>query len=117
MRVGEVQRGEIWWANLPAPVGSGPGYGRPVLIVQSNEFNSSPIRTIVVAAITSNLRLALARGNVFCPKGATGLPRESVINVSQLLTIDKSLLTERVGTVSSTIVQQVEAGLRLVLAL
>ena len=112
-----MRRGEIWWAKLPAPVGSGPGYGRPVLIVQSNEFNSSAIRTVVVAAITSNLRLASARGNVFCPKGSSGLPRESVINISQLLTIDKTLLTERVGPVSSTVLQQVEDGLRLLLEL
>lgn len=112
-----MQRGEIWWANLRAPVGSGPGFGRPVLIVQSNEFNSSSIRTVVVAAITSNLRLALARGNVFCPKGASGLPRESVVNVSQLLTIDKTLLTERVGPVSSAVLQQVQDGLRLLLEL
>lgn len=112
-----MQRGEIWWGELPKPVGSGPGYRRPVLVVQANQFNASGIQTVVVAAITSNLRLAAARGNVFCPKAASGLPRDSVINVSQILALDKSLLMERVGVVSASVLHGVEDGLRLLLAL
>ena|SRR5579872_6594346 len=112
-----MQRGEIWWSNLPKPVGSGPGYRRPALIVQSNDFNVTGIRTVVVAVISSNLRLAEAPGNVFCSRGASGLPRDSVINVSQLLAVDRSLLSERVSILPPLVLQQVEDGLRLLLAL
>jgi mRNA interferase MazF len=112
-----VRRGEIWWASLPDPVGSGPGYRRPVLIVQSNEFNQSAIRTIICAVITSNMRLADAPGNVRLSRKASGLSKESVVNVSQLITVDKSLLTERVGRLSPSALDEVAAGVRLVLAL
>jgi mRNA interferase MazF len=112
-----MHRGEIWWASLSRPVGSGPGYRRPVLVVQANEFNASRIQTVVVAAITSNLKLAAAPGNVLCPRKDTGLSRNSVINVSQVVGLDKSLLTERVGALLSRLLRQVEDGLRLVLAL
>jgi len=112
-----MHRGEIWWASLPAPKGSGPGYRRPVLVVQSNEFNESKIQTVVVAAITSNVRLAAAPGNVLCQRRETGLPRASVINVSQVLTVDKRLLTERIGVLPVRLLRQAEDGLRLVLAL
>jgi len=112
-----MHRGEIWWASLPAPKGSGPGYRRPVLVVQSNEFNESKIQTVVVAAITSNVRLAAAPGNVLCQRRETGLPRASVINVSQVLTVDKRLLTERIGVLPGRLLRQAEDGLRLVLAL
>lgn len=112
-----MQRGEIWWASLPAPAGSGPGYRRPVLIVQSDEFNKSSIRTTLVAAITSNTRLAAAPGNVQMPKRTGKLSRESVVNISQLLTVDRSLLTECAGRVSPQIMAQVDAGLRLVMSL
>jgi mRNA interferase MazF len=112
-----VQRGEIWWASLGRPRGSAPGYRRPVLVVQADEFNRSRIQTVIVAAITSNLRLAAAPGNVSFKKGATGLDRDSVANVSQLLTLDRSLLTERVGRLSNSQMSAVEEGLRLVLSL
>lgn len=112
-----MQRGEVWWASLPEPAGSGPGYRRPVLIVQANAFNESRIQTIIAAVITSNLRLAAAPGNVLCRANETSLPRDSVVNVSQLITIDKSLLTEHVSTLPIRKLRQVEAGLRLVLAL
>ena len=112
-----MRRGEIWWASLPRPAGSGPGYRRPVLVVQANEFNESRIQTVVVAAITSNLRLGAAPGNVSCGRKDTGLPRASVVNVSQVLTIDKRLLTHRAGTLPARHLRQVEEGLRLVLAL
>lgn len=112
-----MQRGEVWWSNLPKPTGSGPGYRRPALIIQSDLFNKSEIRTVVVAVITTNLGLAAAPGNVFCPRRSSGLQRDSVINVSQILAVDKDLLTERVGAVSSSVLQQVDHGLRLLLSL
>jgi mRNA interferase MazF len=112
-----MQRGEIWWANLPTPVASEPGYPRPVLIIQSDDFNRSRIKTVIVVAITSNLRLAEAPGNVLLQATETGLPKDSVANVSQVLTVDKSFLSERVNRVSDRILLQVEEGLRLVLML
>jgi mRNA interferase MazF len=110
-------RGEIWWASLPVPVGSQPGFRRPVLIIQSNEFNQSRIQTLLVLAITSNTKLAQATGNVLLPRKESGLAKESVANVSQVLTVDKSFLSERVGHLSAPFMQRVDAGLRIVLAL
>ncbi len=110
-----MKRGEIWWASLPEPTGSGPGLRRPVLVIQSNPFNESRIATVIVAVITSNLVLAEAPGNVRLGKSASGLPKPSVVNVSQVLTIDRSLLTERVRALSDSIVQKVNEGLRLAL--
>ncbi|HCK84837.1 MAG TPA: mRNA interferase MazF2 [Hyphomonadaceae bacterium] len=112
-----MRRGEIWWASLPEPVGSGPGYRRPVLVVQSDEFNQSAIRTTICAVITSNLRLADAPGNVRLSRRASGLSKDSVVNVSQLITVDKQLLTERIGRIAPTALRDVEVGMRLVLAL
>ena len=112
-----MQRGEIWWASLPPPTKSGPGYRRPVLVMQSDEFNASAVNTTIVVSITSNLRLARAPGNVLCRKSQAKLPQDSVINVSQVATIDKTLLTERISSLPSTLIDQVESGLRLVLAL
>src|ERR1700730_2229976 len=109
--------GEIWWASLGEPQGSGPEYRRPVLIVQSNEFNESAIRTSICAAMTSNMRLADAPGNVRVTRRASGLPQESVVNVSQLITLDKQRLTEKVGRLPAESLRDVEAGIRLVLAL
>jgi len=111
-----MRRGEIWWASLRPPAGTSPGYRRPVLVIQSDEFNESRIRTVVVVAITSNLRLASAPGNVLCRKRQTGLPCDSVINVSQILTIDKGGLTDCVRTLAPGILHQVEEGLRLIAA-
>ena len=112
-----MERGEIWWASLPEPPGSGPGYRRPVVIVQSNAFNQSRIATVIGAIITSNLRLKDAPGNVHLPRGAGGLPRELVINVSQLITFDKDFATGRVGRLPPHKQSELDAGLRLVLAL
>ena len=112
-----MRRGEIWWASLPEPRGSGPGGRRPVLVVQSNAFNRSRIATVVVATITGNLDLAAAPGNVELPRRGTGLPRKSVVNVSQVLTVDKRFLTTRAGRVPQTLLVRVEQGLRLVLGL
>ena len=112
-----MQRGEIWWATLPEPTGSGPRYRRPVLVIQSDDFNRSRIATVIVLVVTSNAKLALAPGNVLLSRRATGLPQDSVANVSQLITIDKRLLTEQAGTLPEKLLRQIEAGLRLILAL
>ena len=112
-----IRRGEIWWASLPVPRDSEPGYRRPVVIVQSDRFNASCIRTVVAIILTSNTRLAEAPGNVLLSRRATGLPQPSVANVSQVVTVDKSRLTERVRMLPRRELEQVEAGLRLVLQL
>ena len=112
-----MQRGEIWWASLREPFGSEPGFRRPVLIVQDDAFNRSRIQTVIAIAITTNLELAKAPGNVLLPKKVTCLPRESVANVSQLITIDKSFLSERVGSLPLDLLEQVDAGLRMILYL
>ncbi|WP_306557802.1 type II toxin-antitoxin system PemK/MazF family toxin [Nostoc sp. 'Peltigera malacea cyanobiont' DB3992] len=112
-----MQRGEIWWADLPTPVASEPGYRRPVLIVQSDEFNRSRIRTVIAAVLTTNLRLAEAPGNILVTTDETGLPQDSVVNVSQVITVDKSFLIEWVGQVGDRVMVLVDEGLRLVLAL
>lgn len=101
-----AERGEIWWAD-----------GRPVLILQSDAFNQSRIATVVVAVVRSNLALASAPGNVLLRADDTGLPRDSVVNVSQLLTIDKSALGDRAGRVPFPLLQQIDDGMRLVLSL
>lgn len=112
-----VRRGEIWWASLPNPTGSGPGFRRPLVITQSNDFNRSRINTIIAIVITSNLKLARAPGNILLSAKSTGLPRNSVANVSQIITVDKSFLTEKIGKLTSKQMQQIEEGLRLVLSL
>jgi len=112
-----VYRGEIWWAQLPDPIGSEPGYRRPVLIIQDDTFTQSRIRTVIVVIVTSNLELANAPGNILLPREATGLPRNSVVNVSQILTVDKSFLTERISSLPVSLQEEVDEGLRLVLYL
>ena len=113
----EIARGDIWRVDLPDPVGSGPGGTRPVLVIQANSFNRSAIATMVVAAITSNLRLAEAPGNVLLSKGEAGLRKASVVNVSQLFTLDRSLLRARAGKLRTANLEAVAQGLRLVLGL
>jgi len=112
-----MQRGEIWWANLPDPVASEPGYRRPVLVLQSDDFTRSRIQTVIVSVLTTNLRLAGAPGNVFVTMDDTGLPKDAVVNVSQIITVDKSFLTERMGRVDAQIMLLVEDGVRTVLGL
>lgn len=112
-----MKRGEIWWASLPVPIGSGPGFRRPVVVVQSNPFNQSRIATVVVAVLTSNLALAEAPGNVRISRQDSGLNRASVVNVSQLLTLDRSVLNQRVRVLSAENMQGIDEGLRLVLGL
>ena len=102
---------------MRAPAGSEPGFRRPVLIIQSDDFNRSRIQTVLALAITSNLNLAAAPGNVPLPRRGTGLTRQSVINVSHIVTLDKRFFAERVGRASDVVLAQVEDGLRLVLGL
>jgi mRNA interferase MazF len=112
-----IGRGEIWWANLPEPIGSSPGFRRPVLVVQADSFNQSKIQTVVVAVITKNLELVKAPGNITITARISRLPVDSVVNVSQVITIDKSLLTEFVSTLPNKKMEKIEEGLRLVLSL
>ena len=112
------QRGQIWWADLGEPRGSGPGGYRPIVVVQTNSFNRSRISTVVAVTITSNLRLATAPGNVLISPNESGLPRDSVVNVSQIITIDHADLVQPVedGLHFDTL-GAIDEGLRLVLDL
>ncbi len=112
-----MQRGDIWWANLPEPAGSGPGYRRPVLVLQSDAFNQSRISTVVVLVITKNVALAKAPGNVLITSRVSGLDVDSVVNVSQIITLDKSLLTDYLSSLTDAKMAKIEAGVRLVLGI
>ena len=112
-----MRRGEIWWASLPDPQGSGPGYRRPVVVIQSDSFNESRINTVIVAILTSNLNLAAAPGNVMIEQRVSMLSNDSIVNVSQVLTIDRSLLTEIVSKLPDRIMDTLDDGLRLVMNL
>jgi mRNA interferase MazF len=112
-----MERGTVWWAQLPEPIASEPGFRRPVIIIQSNAFNRSRIRTIIAVVLTSSLRLADAPGNVLIPATDSGLPKDSVANVSQIITLDRTFLTEKCGRMSSRIMKAVDDGIRLVLSL
>ncbi len=112
-----MRRGEVWWASLRKPRGSEPGFRRPIVIVQSDAFNASRIDTVVAVILTSNLSLAAAPGNTVVGKRHSGLPRDSVANVSQVVTINKTFLTERAGIVPSSLMSVVDEGLRLILSL
>ena len=110
-----ISQGEIWWADLPLPQGSGPGFRRPIVVVQSDSFNRSRIATVVCVPLTSNLKWALMSGNVHLSARITGLPKNSVANVSQIVTIDKDLLTERVGRLFRAKLEVLLAGIDIVL--
>ena len=112
-----INRGDIWWANLPLPVGSEPGYRRPVLVVQDDGFNRSQIQTVIAVILTSNLNLSQAPGNVYLPRNQTDLPKDSVANVSQIVTIDKAFLTEKITGLDEALMERIDEGLRLVLYL
>lgn len=112
-----VERGQVWWADLDEPRGAEPGFRRPLLIVQDDAFNRSRIRTVVAIVLTSNLRLVDAPGNVLIPAKASGLPKDSVVNVSQIVTIDRDFLSEPAGKLGGQLMKTIEAGLRLVLSL
>ncbi len=112
-----IDRGAIWWADLGLPRGSAPALRRPVLIVSDDRYNASRLNTVVVVVLTSTQRLAALPGNVAIPAELSGLQKDSVVNVTQIATIDRAALEERVGDLPSTLVAQVDAGLRRVLAL
>lgn len=112
-----IKRGELWWAHLPEPTGSEPGFKRPVLVIQSDHFNKSQISTVIVVVITSNLRLAEAPGNVLLPKKQTKLKKDSVANISQLITIDKKFLSKKIGPLNLNHFNQVLSGIKLTLGL
>jgi len=110
-----INQGDIYWVDLEEPAGSEPGYRHPHVVVQNNLFNHSQIRTVVVCALTSNLKRANAPGNVLLDKKETNLPKPSVVNVSQIFTVDKRQLSEYVGTLAPQRVRQIINGIRLVL--
>ena len=112
-----TERGGIYWADLGQPVGSRPANRRPVLVIQSDAYNESRLATVLVAVVTSNTALATMPGNVFLPTTATGLPRDSVVNVTALVTLNKSDLSEQVGQVPNRLLDDVDRGLRRVLSL
>jgi len=110
-----VKRGEVWWASMGEPRGSEPGYRRPVVIVSTNEFNRSLIQTVIVAVVTSNLRLVDAPGNFKITKKQSNLSKDSVVNVSQLITLDKIFLTEKIGKLNPKNINFLNEGIKLVL--
>ena len=112
-----TRRGAIWWAELGPAEGSRPAKRRPVLVIQSDPYNDSRIATVIVAVVTFNTDLAAMPGNVFLPAAATGLPRDSVVNVTQLYTLNKTDLTDRAGLLMGDLLKDVDAGLRKVLHL
>ena len=112
-----IGRGEIWWTDLPEPKGSMPGFRHPVLVVQSDGFNRTQLETFVGIVITTNLRLAKMPGNILLEPQQSGLPEESVVNITQIVTANKTDLLEFVGTLSERKMEQIDKGLRLVLSL
>lgn len=110
-----VRQGDVWWADLPAPAGSGPGFRRPVLVVQGDPLNRSGLGTVVVVPLTSNLVWADAPGNVLLESRSTGLSRDSVANSSQIVALDRVLLTEHVGRLATHLLDRVLEGIDIVL--
>jgi len=110
-----IAQGHVYWANLPDPTGSGPGFRRPVVVVQGDSLNRSRVRTVVCVPLTSNLGWAEAPGNVILPARVTGLPKDSVANTSQIVTLDRELLTEEVGKLSKRQLELVLAGIDIIL--
>lgn len=110
-----ISQGEVWWATIADPAGSEPGFRRPVVVVQGDAFNRSAIRTVVTVPLTSNVRWADAPGNVRLSGRSTGLPKDSVANVSQIVALDNATLTERVGKISQAKLDLVLAGIDIVL--
>lgn len=112
-----IRRGELWWSDLPDPIGSEPGFARPVVIVQSDRLNEAALRTVLVVPLYSNLRYADAFGNVLLTARESGLPKDSVANVSQLFVVDRSRLREPLGRLSARKLRELDNGLRLALEL
>ena len=110
-----IRQGDVYWVDLDEPKGSEPGYRHPHVVVQNNLFNSSKIGTVVVCALTSNLRRGEAPGNVLLKKGEANLKKDSVVNITQLVTIDKTDLIEQIGTLSPTRTRQIIDGIKLLI--
>jgi len=110
-----IGQGEVWWADLPSPTGSGPGFRRPVVVVQSDHLNRSRLATVVCVPLTSNLKYAEAPGNVLLSARAAGLPKDSVANPTQIVSLDKELLTERVAKLSKNMMALLLGGIDIVL--
>ena len=110
-----ISQGHVYWADLPDPTGSGPGFRRPVIVVQGDALNRSRVRTVVCVPLTSNLAWADAPGNVLLPAKATGLPRDSVANASQIITLDRDLITEEVGKVAKRQLELILTGIDIIL--
>jgi mRNA interferase MazF len=110
-----INQGDIWWADLSEPIGSSPGYRRPVIIVQGDSINRSKISTVVCIPLTSNMGWVDAPGNVELTKGITGLSKDSIANVSQILTIDKRTLTDRVGKLPNNKLQLILLGIDIII--
>lgn len=112
-----IRRGQVWWADLGVPRGASPGFERPVVVIQANGFNKTNINSVIIAISTTNLRLGRMPGNVVIAAGIAGLQEDSVINVTQLFTVDKTDLLELLGNIPHNTMEQIDKGLRLVLAL
>ena len=110
-----IKQGDIYWIDLGEPIGSEPAYLRPYVVIQNDLLNSSQIRTVIVCALTSNLRRGKAIGNVLLELGEANLDRQSVVNVSQIFTVDKALLTEKIGTLSKERIKRILAGIAMVI--
>lgn len=111
-----INQGDIFWIVLGTPSGSAPGFKHPHVLIQNNIFNHSRINTVVVCALTSNLKLAKAPGNVLLSMGEANLSKDSVVNISQIITVDKSDLIEKIGSLSPTRIRQVIEGVKLLIA-
>ncbi|MBC5793679.1 MAG: type II toxin-antitoxin system PemK/MazF family toxin [Sphaerospermopsis sp.] len=109
-----IKQGDIYWIDLGEPIGSEPAYLRPYVVIQNDLINNSQIRTVIVCALTSNLRRGKAIGNVLLELGEANLDKQSVVNVSQIFTVDKALLTEKIGTLSKERIRQILAGLAII---
>lgn len=110
-----AKQGEIYWVDLEKPSGSEPGYRHPHIVIQNNIFNSSNINTVVVCSLTSNVKRAKAPGNVLLNKGETNLPRASVVNISQIYTVNKSDLVEKIGQISEKKMSEILEGIKLLI--
>lgn len=111
----DIKQGDIYWIDFGIPEGSEPGYRHPHVVIQNNLFNASKINTVVVYALTSNLKWAKSPGNVLLKKGEANLPKDSVVNVSQIETVDKSFLVEKIGSLSSSRIKQIIEGVKLLM--
>ena len=110
-----IKQGDIFWIDLPSPIGSESGYRHPHVVIQNNIFNSSNINTVVVCALTSNIKRASSPGNVLLKKGEANLPKASVVNITQIITLNKYELIEKIGTLSSKRIDEINNGIKLLI--